>query len=115
MNDYTVEIGERDKTNYINEGIVTITANIPIEEPDANGHIYSKEMIKKALKSVKKGMAVLGVEGEYIGKVVSEPEIDYRFGEPRIVSISVTALINDFTKMGGAVIEVDLKSEENDD
>ena len=109
--DLEIEIEKSDKETVINEGLIGLTLNIRAEEPDANGRIYSKEMIEKALKSVKKGTPILTSEGEYIGKVVSEPEIDYYAGAPRFVWFTVKTLINDFTKLNDAEIELDLKQE----
>lgn len=112
--DHEIEFEKPDKETVINEGLIRLTTNIRTEEPDANGRIYSKEMIEKALKSVKKDTPVWGAGGEYIGKVVLEPEIVYHADEPRIVSFSVVALINDFTKLNDAEIELGLKTEENE-
>ena len=97
----------------LKKGYVTFTVQICKDKVTKN-RIITKEAIMKALESVKPGTPILTNEYKIkcIGHVIAEPEIVCSCGEPDIIGFSVRAMINDFSKIDNAMIELNLNFDE---
>lgn len=104
--------GHKAIEKLINAGITTLTSLFGLDRPDKNGRIYTKKAVENIAKSIKRDSPILTETGECVGKILSEPEITLLDGEPRFISISVTALINDYSKLkNGVLIDTNIKAQ----